>query len=56
MIRQVCSHGAIPNIEINAIISLSIFMMHDVIGRGIEDGSKQAGHPLLWIKIKSGTT
>ena len=31
-------------------------MMHDLIGWGIEDGSKQVGHPLLWIKLKSGMT
>lgn len=31
-------------------------MIHDVIGLGIEDGSKQVGHSLLYMKFKSGMT
>jgi len=46
----------ILNIEINALITLCVFKMHDLIGWGIEDGSNQAGHSLLWIKLKPGMT
>jgi len=31
-------------------------MMHEVIGWGTVDGSKQVGHSLRWIKLKSGMT
>ena len=54
IILVIGSHPAIPKVEINAIIAMSFFIVHDMIGGRVENPSERAFDEPVGVNFKAG--
>ena len=53
VVGVVGAHDTVPNVEIDPIISVGFFMVHDVVGGGIQHIAQPTFHYPSWIELKS---
>lgn len=53
VVGVVGAHDAVPDVEIDAVVSIGLFVVHDVVGGGVEQVAQPAFHHPAGVKFKS---
>lgn len=54
VVAKVCPHEAVPNVEVESVVAAHHFVMHYVIGRRVEEETKQGIHEPSGVELEPG--